>query len=124
MLLVGAASIQCASDWCVVEQVSHVGRAANQEIADTRRLISSSPKLKGKLNHRQLAAMDHFIKHSHVIYRIQEHQNSNQVTYETARTDLLDLVDLGLLDKRREGKSFVFHLPQKVREKLAGKSAA
>lgn len=47
--------------------------------------------------HRQLAAMDHFIKHSHVIYRIQEHRNSNQVTYETARTDLLDLVDLGLL---------------------------
>ena len=35
-----------------------------REIADTRRLIASSPKLKGKLNHRQLAAMDHFIKHS------------------------------------------------------------
>jgi Fic family protein len=93
-----------------------------KEIADTRRLIASSPKLKGKLNHRQLAAMDHFIKHSHVIYRIQEHQNSNQVTYETARTDLLDLVDLGLLEKHREGKSFVFHMPQKLREKLAGKS--
>jgi hypothetical protein len=27
-----------------------------REIADTRRLIASSPKLKGKLNHRQLAA--------------------------------------------------------------------
>jgi hypothetical protein len=54
----------------------------------------------------------------------QEHQNSNQVTYETARTDLLDLVDLGLLEKHREGKSFVFHMPQKLREKLAGKSAA
>jgi len=95
-----------------------------KEIADTRRLIASSPKLKGKLNHRQLAAMDHLIKHSHVVYRIQEHQNSNQVTYETARTDLLDLVDLGLLEKHREGKAFVFHMPQKLREKLAGKSAA
>jgi hypothetical protein len=49
-----------------------------KEIAGTRRLIASSPKLKGKLNHRQLAVMDHFIKHSHVIYRIHEHQNSNQ----------------------------------------------
>ncbi len=68
-------------------------------------------------------AMEHFIKHSHFIYRIQEHQNSNQVTYETARTDLLDLVDLSLLEKHREGKSFVFSMPQKIREKLVGKSA-
>jgi Fic family protein len=87
-------------------------------------LIASSPKLKGKLNHRQLEAMDHFIKRSHVTYRIQEHQNSNQVTYETARTDLLDLVNLGLLEKHREGKAFVFQMPQKLREKLANKSSA
>ena len=95
-----------------------------KEIADTRHLIASSPKLKGKLNHRQLAAMDYFLKHSHVIYRIQEHRNSNQVTYETARRDLLDLVDLGLLEKHREGKAFVFQMPEKLREKLAGKSTA
>lgn len=94
-----------------------------REMADTRRLITSSPKLKGKLNHRQLAAMDHFIKHSSAIYRIQEHQNANQITYETARTDLLDLVDLGLLEKHREGKSFVFQMSPKLREKLAAKSA-
>jgi Fic family protein len=87
-------------------------RDQTKEIADTRRLIASSPRLKGKLNHRQLAAMDHLMKHSHVVYRIQEHQNSNQVTYETARTDLLNLVDLGLLEKHREGKAFVFHMPQ------------
>ena len=68
--------------------------------------------------------MDHFLKHSHVIYRIQEHRNSNQVTYETARRDLLDLVDLGLLEKHREGKAFVFQMPEKLREKLAGKSTA
>jgi Fic family protein len=94
-----------------------------REIADTRRLIASSPKLKGKLNHRQLAAMDHFIKHSSVIYRIQEHQKANQITYETARTDLLSLVDLGLLEKHRDGKSFVFQMPLKLRERLASKSA-
>jgi hypothetical protein len=33
----------------------------------------------------------------------------------------LDLVDLGILEKHREGKSFVFQTPQKLREKLAGK---
>jgi Fic family protein len=95
----------------------------SREITDTRKLIASSPKLKGKLNHRQLAAMDHFLKHSHLIYRIQEHQNANQVTYETARTDLLGMVDLGLLEKGREGKSFVFQMPQKLRERLAARAA-
>jgi Fic family protein len=93
-----------------------------REIADTRRLIASSPKLKGKLNHRQLAAMEYFMKHSHVIYRIQEHQTANGVTYETARTDLLELVDLGLLEKHREGKAFVFQMPQKLRQRLAAKA--
>jgi len=96
----------------------------SREIADTRRLIASSPKLKGRLNHRQLAAMDHFLKHSHVTYRIQEHKNANQITYETARTDLLDMVELGLLEKTQEGKSFVFQMPQKLRDRLANKASA
>jgi Fic family protein len=90
-----------------------------KEIADTRCLIASSPKLKGKLNHRQLAAMEYFMKHSHAIYRIQEHQTANEVTYETARTDLLELVDLGLLEEHREGRAFVFQLPQKLRQRPA-----
>lgn len=94
-----------------------------REITDTRRIIASSPKLKGKLNHRQLAAIDHFLKHSNVIYRIREHQNAHHVTYETARTDLLDMAELGLIEKDREGKSFVFQMPRRLREKLAAKMA-
>jgi len=93
----------------------------SKEIADTRQLIASSPRLKGKLNHRQLATMDHFIKQTDAVYRIQEHQNANQVTYETARTDLLDLVELGLLEKHRDGRAFVFQMPKKLREKLDSK---
>jgi Fic family protein len=93
-----------------------------REIADTRRLIASSPKLKGKLNHRQMVAMEYFMKHSHVIYRIQEHQTANDVTYETARTDLLELVDLGLLEKHREGKAFIFQMPEKLRQRLAARA--
>jgi Fic family protein len=95
-----------------------------KEIADTRHLIASSPRLKGRLNHRQLAVMDHLMKRSHAVYRIQEHQNANQVTYETARTDLLDLVDLSLLEKHREGRSFVFEMPSKLQKKLANRSVA
>lgn len=93
----------------------------SKEITDTRQLIASSPKWKNKLNYRQLAAMDHLMKQSHGVYRIQEHRNANQVTYETARTDLLELVDLGLLEKHRDGNAFVFQMPKKLREKLANK---
>jgi Fic family protein len=39
----------------------------------------------------------------------------------TARTDLLDLVELGLLEKHRDGHAFVFQMPKKLREKLASK---
>ncbi len=90
----------------------------------TRRLIASSPTLRGKLNQRQLAAVEHLMKHSHVVYRIQEHQTANNVTYETARTDLLELVDLRLLEKHREGKAFVFQIPQKLRQRLAVRAEA
>jgi Fic family protein len=96
----------------------------SREITDTRRLIAASPRLKGQLNHRQWAVLDHLLKHAHVTYRIQEHQHSHQVTYETARTDLLALVDHGLLEKHKEGKSFVFHMPQKLRDKLVAKASA
>jgi Fic family protein len=93
----------------------------SKEMADIRRLIAASPKLRGRLNHRQLAAIDHLMKQSDAVYRIQQHQNANQVTYETARSDLLDLVELGLLEKSREGRAFVFQMTEKLREKLSGK---
>jgi Fic family protein len=93
----------------------------SKEIADIRRLIAASPKLKGRLNHRQLAAIDHLMKQPDAVYRIQQHKNANRVTYETARSDLLDLVELGLIEKSREGKAFVFQMTKKLREKLSGK---
>jgi hypothetical protein len=36
----------------------------------------------------------------------------------------LNLVELGLLEKHREGEAVVFQMPKKLRDKLAGKSAA
>jgi Fic family protein len=107
-----------------IEALREYLREKTKEISDARRLSASSPQLNGKLNHRQLAAMDYFRKHSHVTYRIQEHQSTYQVTYQTARTDLLDLVAMALLEKHREGRAFVFQMPQKLRKKLAVRSSA
>jgi hypothetical protein len=40
------------------------------------------------------------------------------VAYQTARTDLLDLEALGLLDRVQQGKAFVFYAPEDLRERM------
>ena len=65
------------------------------------------------LNHRQVAALRSLSKRPERRYTIAEHQRTNQVTYQTARTDLLKLVELGLLRMertRQQGRAFHFRL--------------
>jgi hypothetical protein len=40
------------------------------------------------------------------------------VVYQTARTDLLGLVDLGMLVKAKVGRSFVFLASESLQDKL------
>lgn len=63
------------------------------------------------LNHRQRALLGDAMRTVHARYTIQGHQSSHGVVYQTARTDLLDLAQRGLLNQRREGKAFVFVPP-------------
>ena len=59
-------------------------------------------------NHRQLALLGHALRHPGFKYSIRSHRNSHGVTYQTARTDLLDLASEGLLSKSQAGRRFVF----------------
>jgi Fic family protein len=52
------------------------------------------------------------------IFTIEAHANVHGITYQTARTDLLGLRDMGLLDMRKEGKKFVFTPPQDLSKRL------
>jgi hypothetical protein len=56
--------------------------------------------LKEELNPRQLALVNHAMKRSDVAYTVESHRISHGVVYQTARTDLLHLASLRLLDKR------------------------
>jgi Fic family protein len=60
------------------------------------------------LNLRQRALLASALEKPHDIYTIEPHANIHGITYQTARTDLLGLKDMGLLEMRREGKKFVF----------------
>ncbi len=52
------------------------------------------------------------------IYTIDTHARVHGITYQTARTDLLGLKSLGLLNMRKEGRKFVFLPASDLRQKL------
>lgn len=60
------------------------------------------------LNHRQVALLGHMHKHPGAYYSIGGHCRSHRVAYQTARTDLLNLVELGLANKAKRGRMLVF----------------
>lgn len=85
-----------------------------QEVREVETLVRGG----SGLNHRQRALVGDALRDVHARYTIQGHRTSHSVVYQTARTDLLNLVDRGLLDYRREGKAFVFTPPPDLGARL------
>ena len=90
----------------------------SREQKETERLLASSPSLRGRFNHRQSALLNHALRHTGEAYRVDAHQRSHAVVYQTARRDLLELATLGLLEKTKQGNAFVFYAPTDLRERL------
>lgn len=59
-------------------------------------------------NHRQRALISHALRHPHYRYTIEGHRLSHNVVYQTARTDLLSLKDLGILEASKVGRTWYF----------------
>ncbi len=72
----------------------------------------------GGLNHRQQALLTHALREPATRYLIVAHQRSHNVTHQTARDDLFDLVQRGLLIVQREGWRYVFVAPTDLGQKL------
>lgn len=92
------------------------------EQRSTERLLAASPRLRNRLNHRQLALLTGALKHPGEQYRVEGHQRTHNVAYQTARTDLLTLAELGLLACEKVGKAFVFTAPPDLSERIAALS--
>jgi len=88
------------------------------EQKETERLLAGSPKLRTRFNHRQVALLTHALKNQGEGYRVDAHQRSHNVVYQTARSDLLDLQSLGLLERQKQGNAHVFFAPDDLRDRL------
>lgn len=95
----------------------------NREQLETQKLLTASPKLRTRFNHRQQAIITHALRGSGESYRVDAHQRTHNVSYQTARNDLLDLKDLGLLEVHKKGNAYIFFPPADLREQLANLSS-
>ena len=93
-------------------------RTKARERRDLERLVTRSDALRRNLNHRQIAALNRALKDSDAVFTIASHRNAHNVTYDTARTDLLKLDEQGLLTKSKQGRAFVFFVPDDLHDRL------
>lgn len=70
------------------------------------------------LNDRQLSLLADALDKPEATYTFEKHLRLHGIVRQSARTDLLNLRDLGLLDMRKEGRKFVFMPASDLREKL------
>ena len=85
--------------------------AENREL---ERMLQGS----AELNHRQLVVVRDALRDPDESFTIQAQARRHRVVYESARSDLLGLVELGLLTKRKVGKKFVFRSVPDFSERL------
>ncbi|MDO9449724.1 MAG: Fic family protein [Rugosibacter sp.] len=105
----------------IVALHEYLARKAGEQ-RDTEKLLAGSSKLRTRFNHRQVALLTHALRNTGEGYRVDAHQRSHNVVYQTARNDLLDLHSLGLLEKARQGNAYVFFAPEDLRERLSALS--
>ena len=83
------------------------------------REIERKLKRHAGLNHRQSALLAHAFRHPDAEYTVRSHRMSHNVANATARTDLLRLVESGLLERARIGRrKNAFFPPADIRQRI------
>ncbi|MFI6324137.1 Fic family protein [Nonomuraea sp. NPDC050556] len=78
----------------------YIQRKANE----TERLRRAIEGRVGEFNHRQLAVLQHAIRHPKARFTVTSHASSHNVVAQTSRTDLRELEERGLLARVAQGR--------------------
>lgn len=100
----------------IINLQQYLGRKA-KEIKQVENILDSSLFTK-YLNYRQLAIISYALRNPTGTYSIESHRKSHNVSYPTARSDLLELVEYDLLKKRKLGNTFIFTPDENMQVKL------
>jgi Fic family protein len=91
----------------IMESIDDLKQHIQEEREKNRRIgdeIAEHPDL----NIRQTRILQHLFENPTDILSIKVHQNSNGIAYQTARTDLIELVEKGWLKQIQKGNKFYF----------------
>ncbi|MDZ7788927.1 MAG: Fic family protein [Xanthomonadales bacterium] len=109
----------------ILHQLEVVSRAMEQLDAYLRRkteeiqAVERKLKTRVPLNHRQLALLGHALRNPRAEYTFNSHQRSHDVAYATARSDLLELAELGFLDQSAPGRKPIrFLAPENLARRI------
>ena len=105
----------------ILQAIDELHEYIARKLADTRRgrnLLRVGEAALSHLNQRQLALLRNALEHPGATYTIRVHRHYHSVSYQTARTDLLHLAEVGLLDQGKVGRKFVFIAPEDLDERL------
>lgn len=97
-----------------IEMLDDYIQEKQQEKKQTYRLSAKY----SSVNPRQRMLLASAFEKPNEVYAIETHANFHAITYQTARTDLLGLENMGLLRMRKDGKKFVFTAVPNLKEKL------
>ncbi|MHB9053528.1 MAG: Fic family protein [Thermoleophilia bacterium] len=70
------------------------------------------------LNHRQQAVLRRALSDENAEFTIASHQTSQNIAFATARSDLFDLVERGLLRREKVGRKYVFVIPDDLSDRI------
>jgi len=71
-------------------------------------------------NHRQRALVSHALRHPGYEYSMKSHMISHDIAYETARSDLNELVEKGLLQSQKISNTWTYSPVTDIQDKLKG----
>ena len=97
-----------------VEQLHEYLRQKIEDVHDVEELL----KYSHRFNHRQFALLGNALRVPDATFTFQTHASTHRITHETARSDLLALVERGFLDQRRQGRRYIFTPPGDLPKRL------